>query len=52
MLMLSALTSLLVIGPNLVSVQFYATTAAGDCGDYKITKDYKDSILNFVLIAE
>ena len=42
LLILSALTSLLVIGPNLVSVQSYAA-AGGDNDDNKI-KDYKESI--------
>ena len=45
LLILSALASLLVTGPNLVPVQSYAAAAdGGDNGDYKITKDYKDSI--------
>ena len=46
LLILSALASLFVTGPNLVPVQSYAAAAAegGDNGDYKITKDYKDSI--------
>ena len=43
LLILSALASLLVTGPNLVPVQSYAAVD-GDNGDYKITKDYKDSI--------
>lgn len=45
LLMLSALTSLLVTGPNLVPVQSYA--AAGDSDnrdDKKSTKDYENSI--------
>ena len=46
LLIISALASLLVTGPNLAPVQPYAAAAAagGDNGDYKITKDYKDSI--------
>ena len=44
LLILSALTSLLVTGPNLAPSQSYATAADGDNGDYKTTKDYKDSI--------
>ena len=44
LLILSALASLLVTGPNLAPVQSYAAAAGGDNGDYKITKDYKDSI--------
>ena len=45
LLVISALASLLVTGPNLVPVQSYAAAAGGgDNGDYKITKDYKDSI--------
>ena len=43
LLILSALASLLVTGPNLVPVQSYAA-AVGDSGGYKTTKDYKDSI--------
>ncbi len=42
LLILSALVSLLVTVPNLAPLQSYA--AAADNGDYKITKDYKDSI--------
>ena len=42
LLILSALASLLVTGPNLSPAQSYA--AGDDNGDYKITKDYKDSI--------
>ena len=45
LLMLSALASLLVTGSNMVPVQSYASAAGGgNNGDYKITKDYKDSI--------
>src|SRR4051812_8538224 len=45
LLILSALTSFLVTGPNMVPVQSYAAASTdGDSGDYKITKDYKDSI--------
>ena len=43
LLILSALTSLLVTGPNMVPVQSHAA-AVGDNGGYKTTKDYKDSI--------
>ena len=42
LLVLSALASLLVTGPNMVPVQ--ANAEPGDNGDYKITKDYKSSI--------
>ena len=42
LLILSSLTSLLVMGPNLVPVKSYA--AVDIDGDYKTTKDYKDSI--------
>ena len=46
LLILSALASLLVTGPNLGPSQPYASAAAagGDNGDYKTNKDYKDSI--------
>src|SRR3982751_2534949 len=44
LLILSALASLLVTGPNLLSAQSYAAAGGGDNGDHKITKDYKDSI--------
>ena len=42
LLILSSLTSLLVMGPNLVPVKSYA--AVDIDGGYKTTKDYKDSI--------
>jgi YVTN family beta-propeller protein len=46
LLILSALTSLLVTGPNLVPVQSFAAVASENDKDdnNKITKDYKDSI--------
>jgi YVTN family beta-propeller protein len=47
LLALSALASLFVSGPNMAPIQSEATSppaAGGDNGDYKITKDYKDSI--------
>ena len=47
LLVISALASLFVSGPNMVPVESYASAAAaagGDNGDYKTTKDYKDSI--------
>ena len=45
-LLIAALASLFVIGPNLVPVQSHASAAAAgnDNGGYKTTKDYKDSI--------
>ena len=50
LLILSALASLLVTGPNLGPAQPYASAAAadGDSGDHETTKDYKDSIHNDV----
>ena len=42
LLLIAALTSLFVTGPNLGPGQSYAAVADG--GDHKITKDYKDSI--------
>ena len=44
LLILSALASLLVTGPNLVPVQSYATVDGDNIDDNKITKDYKNSI--------
>src|SRR4051812_8966833 len=46
LLIIVALASLFVSGPNLVPMQSYAAapSAAGDNGDHKITKDYKNSI--------
>ncbi len=46
LLIISALASLLVTGPNLVSSPSVCRPAGGgdNDGDYKITKDYKDSI--------
>ena len=44
LLLIAALASLFVTGPNLSPVQSYAAAADNDNGDYKITKDYKDSI--------
>ena len=44
LLVIAALASLFVTGPNLAPIQSYGVAAAGDSGDHKITKDYKDSI--------
>src|SRR5580765_1243496 len=45
--LIAALASLFVAGPNLAPVQLYAASPSdggGDNGDYKITKDYKNTI--------
>jgi hypothetical protein len=44
LLVISALASLFVTGPNLAPVQSYAAAADTNNDDNKITKDYKDSI--------
>ena len=46
LLIVSALTSLIVAGPNLLPIQSYAAGAVGggDIVDDKSTKDYKDYI--------
>jgi hypothetical protein len=44
LLILSALASLLITGPNLAPIQSYSVAAAGDSSDHKIIKDYKNSI--------
>ena len=44
LLVIAALVSLFVTGPNMAPVQSYAPASGGDSGDFKVTKEYKDSI--------
>jgi hypothetical protein len=44
LLLIVALASLFVTGTNLAPVSPYGAAAAGDNGDYKMTKDDKGSI--------